>query len=158
MTTAQTKQQKLLTKIEFYVLSWTWGIIMSLVGAVVVGAILLYGVCTKKNYKLQRCGWCYYIAIGQSNWGGLELGMFFLVQSRESIPTMWHEHGHAIQNCFWGVLFPFVIAIPSAIRYWYRELRYYKKGLVPTTRYDSVWFEGEATTLGKIYKNQIESD
>jgi hypothetical protein len=35
--------------------------------------------------------------------------------------TMAHECGHGLQNCIWGPLFPFVIAIPSAVRYWYRE-------------------------------------
>lgn len=151
----ESKQHKVLTKGEFYTLSWTWGILMSLIGALTVGCILLYGLIAKKGYKLQKHGWCYYIAIGE-NWGGVNLGMFFLIQSRESKSTMWHEHGHAIQNCTWGLLFPFVIALPSVFRYWYREVKYYNKGLRPTTSYDSIWFEGEATELGRVYKDSIE--
>lgn len=32
-----------------------------------------------------------------------------------------HEYGHGIQHLWWGPLFPFVIGIPSAARYWLRE-------------------------------------
>ena len=39
----------------------------------------------------------------------------------------------------------FVITGPSIVRYWYRELKYYRKGLVPPTKYDDIWFEGQAT-------------
>lgn len=45
----------------------------------------------------------------------------------------------------------FVITIPSAIRYWYRELKYHRKGLVPPTMYDDIWFEGQATRWGQTY-------
>lgn len=44
---------------------------------------------------------------------------------------------------------PFVIAIPSAIRYWYRTFKYSKKKIKAPTSYDSVWFEGQATEYGK---------
>ena len=149
------KDNQILTKKDFYILNWTWGILMSLIGALVCGCILLYGVITKKNYKLKKCGWCYYIPIGK-NWGGVELGMFFLCDDKESSATCWHEHGHSIQNCYWGLLMPFVISIPSCIRYWYREFKYYKKGLTPPNTYDSIWFEGEATLLGRKYRKHIQ--
>lgn len=45
----------------------------------------------------------------------------------------------------------FVITIPSIIRYWYRELKYNKKGLTPPTEYDDIWFEGQATKWGYKY-------
>jgi hypothetical protein len=63
-----------------------------------------------------------------------------------------------LQNLIWGPLFPFVIAIPSAIRYWYRELKYYRKGLYPDTDYDSIWFEGQATKWGNKVYNRKESN
>ena len=53
---------------------------------------------------------------------------------------------------------PFVICIPSAIRYWYRELKYYRKGLYPETDYDSIWFEGQATKWGNKVYNRKEND
>jgi hypothetical protein len=43
------------------------------------------------------------------------------------------------------------------IRYWYRELKYYRKGLIPKTDYDSVWFEGTATKWGtKVYQGVFD--
>ena len=41
-----------------------------------------------------------------------------------------------------GPLMPFIVAIPSCIRYWFR--RFTK----PTTMYDGIWFERQATNLG----------
>lgn len=148
------KANKHLTKKEFYTLSWTWGLLMTLIGAIVCSVILIYGKVKGKNYKLKRHGWCYYISVGK-NWGGLELGMFFLCDSRESLATMWHEHGHGIQNCYWGLLTPFVISIPSAIRYWIRR-DMQKKGITPKTGYYDIWFEKEANDLGKKYRKYIE--
>ena len=40
------------------------------------------------------------------------------------------------------------ISIASAVRYWYRVLKYHKKGLVPPTDYEAVWFEADATERG----------
>lgn len=42
---------------------------------------------------------------------------------------------------------PFLVAIPSCIRYWYRELlvRSGEKKYADLPDYDSVWFEGWAT-------------
>ena len=55
---------------------------------------------------------------------------------------------------FLGIIYPFLIGIPSAIRYWYRELKYYRKNKQPSTPYDSIWFEGQATRWG--HKNTSE--
>lgn len=136
----------------FYILSWTWGIILTIIGALVVGCIKFYGLCTKKSYKLKKHGYCYYLNVGK-NWGGFDLGMFLITDSRDSNSVKWHEHGHAIQNCFWGPLMIFVITLPSAIRYWYREFRFYRRGLNPITAYDSIWFESDATKTGRKYRN-----
>lgn len=124
----------------YYILSWTWGIIMSLIGA--IGA--LYHVC--RGRKIQRHGGCFWIETGK-NWGGVNLGMFFFYQEGADESGKNHEYGHSLQNCIWGPLFPFVIAIPSAIRYHYRR-QLIKKGEKPTTDYDDVWFEGQATDWG----------
>jgi hypothetical protein len=61
--------------------------------------------------------------------------------------TKQHEVGHSVQNCFFGPLMPFIVSIPSVIRYWYRRIRR-EIGKPPKTTYDSVWYEGTATTLG----------
>ncbi len=138
-----------MNKRTFYFLSFTWGIPMTLFGLLVALVLLC---CGKKP---KRCGWCWYFEIGEG-WGGIELGAFFLVSKTATDHTRYHEHGHAIQNCYWGLLMPFVIGIPSMIRYWYRELRYHRKGKYPPTDYDSIWFERQATLLGAEYVLRIE--
>ena len=135
-------------RIVFYILSFTWGIVMTLVGLIVAGVLLLAGKRPKKY------GWCYYFEVGE-NWGGFNLGIIFLTGSNPPERTKNHEFGHAIQNCLWGPLMPFIITIPSAIRYWYRELKYYRKNKFPPTDYDDIWFEGNATMMGTKFMKAI---
>ena len=127
----------------FYVLSFTWGIVLTLIGLIVAGVLLCMGK------KPKKWGWCYYFEIGEG-WGGLELGIIFLTSKNPSTHTKCHEFGHAIQNCYFGILMPFLVCIPSAIRYWYRRIRR-SKGLKNKTAYDEIWFEGQATRLGYKY-------
>lgn len=127
----------------FYFLNLTWGLPLNIVGGLVAVVLLLAGK------KPKRWGDCFYFEVGE-NWGGLELGIFFLTSKNPSIHTRNHEHGHAIQNCFFGVFMPFIVSIPSAIRYWYRRIRT-KKGLVNKTAYSDIWFEKQADILGKKY-------
>ena len=124
----------------FYILSWTWGLPMTLIGAIVTGIFMIFGK------KPKRWGPCIYTEVGK-DWGGLELGMFFLTDNTSYASTKCHEVGHAIQNCYWGPFMLFVIGIPSAIRYWYRRIRT-ALDYANTTRYDDIWFEGQATTWG----------
>ena len=133
-------------KILYNLLSFTWGGIMTLIG----GIAALIAICC--GIKPRRHGGMIYLAIGE-NWGGLSLGRVFFCgkDSVEDESLKNHEFGHSFQNAWWGPLFPFVIAIPSGIRYWYRELKYYRKGKQPSTNYDSIWFEGQATNLGNKY-------
>ena len=129
----------------YYALSFTWGIIMTVIGFLVAGALRLVG---KKPIKEGPC-WCFIVG---ENWGGVSLGPVMLVSPANYAAgrTVKHEFGHSLQNCVWGPLFPFVIAIPSAGR-WnkFRILR--KKGIKPTEEYDDAWFEGQATEWGNKY-------
>ncbi len=84
------------------------------------------------------------------------MGPFFITSPRPSERICDHEHGHAIQNCIWGPLFPFVIGAPSFLRCQYRRIR---KRLNPKLRqkpYDSIWFEGQATELGRKLRAAIK--
>lgn len=128
----------------FYLLSLTWGLPMTLIG-IVVGLVLI--VIGKKP---ERWGACFYFSVGKK-WGGINLGLITVTCEMPSKHVKNHEHGHAIQNCYFGFLMPFIVCIPSVVRYWYRELKYIRKGLTPPTEYDDVWFEGDATKLGTIY-------
>lgn len=138
---------KTFRRIVFYLLSFTWGILMSAIGLLVVlGAAVVGGQLKTYHGRL-------YCVIGD-NWGGLELGCFFLcgtTSDQEWSTTRAHECGHGLQNCLWGPLTLFVITIPSAIRYWYREIKYHRQGKVPPTKYDDIWFEGQATRWGQKY-------
>jgi hypothetical protein len=53
-------------------------------------------------------------------------------------------------------LFPFIVAIPSAIRYHYQNYRS-SKGL-SNKEYDAIWFEGMATKWGTKAINKIENN
>ena len=59
-----------------------------------------------------------------------------------------HEHGHSIQNCYYGPLMPFMVNLPSSTRYWYRRIVQKVKPDKKLPPYDSIWFEAEATRLG----------
>lgn len=102
--------------ILFYIASFTWGILMSAIGGIVVLALLITG------HKPQRFHDRIYFQVG-GNWGGAEIGCFFIVGNPTSLHIKQHESGHGFQNCWWGPLMPFVVCIPSAIRYWLRECK-----------------------------------
>lgn len=128
----------------FYFLNFTWGIIMNIFGFIGAGVMLALG---KKPFN--HAGSITF-RIGHY-WGGVSLGIFSFVSEEAGEHTLNHEFGHAIQNAVLGPFFPFVIAIPSFIRYW--RFVYNDKNDIPNKPYDSIWFEGSATELGtKIAK------
>ena len=127
----------------YYVLSWTWGIIMTLIGVCVACVVIALGA------KPQRHAGAIYFEIGKKGWGGISLGMFFFCSPGSSKSTKDHEFGHSLQNCLWGPLFPFVIGLPSLIRC--AKFNYnYKKGIPNKENYDAIWFEGQATEWGEM--------
>ena len=129
-------------KFLFYLLSFTWGLPMTIVGCVVAAALRITG------HKPKRWGLCWYFEVGEK-WGGLELGVFFLVQKRSSRHTRCHELGHALQNCVFGPLMPMIVSIPSAVRYHYRLFLIRVVGVTKLPSYDAIWFEGQATRWGE---------
>ena len=135
----------------FYILSFTWGLPITLAGSLAVLFLILTGNKPKGKY-----GYCVRFEVGDT-WGGLNLGPFIITCKNFDDSLLNHEHGHAIQNCWFGLLMPFIITIPSAIRYWYREVKFYKKGLRPITAYDSIWFEGQATRVGTKFMNRHDT-
>lgn len=127
-------------KTVFYILSFTWGIIISLLGIIVF--LVLFIIKGKpKSYNH-----CYYYEIG-NNWGGLEFGWFYLVNNNSSVHIKNHELGHGIQNCYYGPLFVF-LWFASIIRYQYRNIIKKIKPNKELPLYDSAWWEGQATSFG----------
>lgn len=130
-------------KALYWILSLTWGGIMTFIGLITSLVLLCCG------YKPKRFGYTFYFEVGYG-WGGVSLGAIFITSKTASAHTRCHEHGHGFQNCLWGVLFPFVIALPSVIRCGYREylVKYKGKKYSDFPPYDSIWFEGQATKWG----------
>lgn len=131
-------------KLTYYLLQFTWGIIMNIFG--LIGAVAMIAT----GHKPQNHGGAIMFITKKKNWGGLSLGMFSFVCANAGKHTKDHEFGHSLQNCKWGPAFPFVIAIPSFIRYWQFTLNE-KKGIPNEEAYDDAWFEGQATALGTEY-------
>lgn len=100
------KIKKILFIIMFWVVSCTWGIIMTTIGAITIGSLNLIkviGTWFGKDLKIKthRNG-CSFITEVGGNWGGLELGAFALCGNYSENNKDWfahtrkHEFGHAI--------------------------------------------------------------
>ena len=136
-----------LTKTSFYILSFTWGLPLTLVGLLVSFVMIITG------HKPQKYGWTWYFDAGE-NWGGSEFGICFVKAHDEGESICRHEFGHGIQNCIYGPFTPIVVNLPSSARYWYRRIarrfgKKFKRG------YYDVWFEKEADVLGEYYRENI---
>ena len=126
----------------YYTLSFTWGLPLTLIGAIVA----LFLLATKHRPHLWRGCLCF--EIGKTRWGGLNLGLVILCQHNASDSLKSHELGHAVQNCYLGpIMLLFVFC--SAVRYHYRDYKERKGEKLPP--YDSWWFEGQATEYGHKY-------
>lgn len=133
-------------KCVFYILSFTWGIMMTFLGLLILLIFLPFKKV--KVYKKRL-----YVPVGEF-WGGITLGIIFFIEKSEPERIKSHEFGHTIQNAIFGPLFLILIGLPSLIRATYREFKYYRKGRQPKTLYDDIWFEGSATSLGE-YANGV---
>lgn len=133
-------------KALFYFLNIIWGLPMTLIGGVVAIVLLALGKKPKRYHG------AIYFEVGKG-WGGVELGLFFVCAENSGESVKSHEFGHSLQNCLYGPLMPILVSIPSATRYWYREIKYHRKGLNPPTKYDDAWFEGQATEWGQKHKD-----
>lgn len=127
----------------FYILSFTWGIIMTLIGLCAALYLLARG------YKATKYGYCWCFIKGMS-WGGVSLGFIIIKSVNACNSTKNHEHGHAVQNCYFGPLHC-IFSLMSAIRYHYRNyvVKTGKKKSYDLTDYDAFWFEDQATKVGE---------
>lgn len=142
-----------LSKISFWALSLTWGLPITLLGLITAVVLLCFG---KKPYRYLY-GWVFTIG---DNWGGFNLGPITVACEKTHYTTLNHEFGHSIQNCYFGPLMPFLIAIPSAIRYWYYTtmIKTGKKNSSSALYlYNQIWFEKMATKFGNKYWRKLEN-
>ena len=147
------KLKKAAFSIAFWIISLTWGALLTIPGLLITGFCILF-----LGGKPHRNGCSYIVEVG-GNWGGLEIGAVALCgsYSQEGSPcynmpwfehTRRHEFGHALQQLIFGPLQMFVVGIPSASRYWYNRLEKKHKAERGSDWYDSAWFEGTATRWG----------
>lgn len=134
----------------FWILSATWGILLTLSGFIVSIPFFVYMTIINDCSFFNQRGHCVYFTIGK-NWGGFSLGPFCFVCENASINTLSHEHGHSLQNCLYGP-FSVIFSICSMIRYHYRNFRE-KINKPCTTKYDDFWFEGQASSWGNEFFN-----
>ena len=132
---------KNLLKVIYYTLSFTWGIVMTIIGAFAAIGLLVIGV------KPEKVGPNYHFKV-RERWGGVSLGLVIITDNTPSDHTMKHEFGHTLQNCLFGPFFLFIGAA-SFIRYHYRNKQAASGKKLPP--YDSVWYEEQATKLGEQY-------
>jgi len=128
-------------RVIYYILNCTWGIILTLIGWFITLALLIVG---KKPVPYHGV---YYFPLRES-WGGFEMGMMFIRDTTSTEHVSQHELGHTFQNAILGPFMIFLVSLPSVFRYWYRYLKFERKGLNPTTEYDDIWFEGSASEIG----------
>ena len=139
----------------YYLLACTWGVLMTLLGLLISGVLGIVKIFDKK-IKFEKFYWIYDIKVGPDWWGGFECGLNFLRDHKSDDDYINnHEFGHGFQNCLLGPLFIFLVAIPSAARYWYQEIRS-KKGK-DNKPYDGIWFEDAATQCGSYAVAYIQA-
>ena len=144
-------------KVIFGILYWlgqlTWGLLMTLIG--LFAAVFCLAFLKGKPHKN---GYSFIIEVG-GNWGGVNLGAVSLCggYTTKCIDYGWfeaarrHEAGHSLQNLIFGPFFPFIVAIPSAVRYWLDYFGKLKSG------YYDIWFESTATSWGTRYIEKVEN-
>ena len=142
--------KKFLSYFVYWLIQCTWGIIMTVIGAItaiIIGLFVTGPVWFGPNLMF----------VFGKNWGGISLGPFIFVSTANYAygNTEYHEAGHSLQNIVFGPLFPFIIGIPSLIRCSYYNYRMAHAKTENLPNYDAIWFEGQATRWGiNTYKKK----
>lgn len=135
----------------YYLLAHTWGIVMTLAGYLVALCLLICGIKPIGYHGI------FHFRL-KKNWGGLNFGMCFLRDTTSTEHVTKHELGHTYQNCVLGPLFLFIVAIPSACRYWYQTIAEKHGKTFAYDWYDSAWFEGSATEIGTYIVDEFKKE
>ena len=120
----------------YWLLSLTWGIVMSLIGLIAATAALCLGA-SPISYNH---GMAFFVG---KDWGAINLGPVIFMSKTQDIDTLAHEYGHSIQNCVFGPGM-IIISIMSFARATWRTFTN------PKTDYYSIWFEKQASEWGNL--------
>lgn len=141
---------KYLVAFFMWLVRLTWGVLDTLVGFFIfLFFVIRFGkklhigivantVVTEVPHNFTEAGW------------GLSSGLFIFsntssIWNKEYL--LFHEWGHSWpQLLLMGPLHPFLVTLPSVVRFWWREMQSRKGKVLPP--YDSIWFEGTATRWG----------
>lgn len=125
-----------------YLVNYTWGIIMTIVGWLVYLFCITF-LHNKIDHK-ETFMHNHILFIG-SKWGGFSIGMISIIANdmseKSTQHTRCHETGHTFHNAILGPLAIFLVYIPSVIRYWRKNY----------TNYDDAWYESSASEVGTTY-------
>lgn len=128
----------------FYVLQFTWGLPVNLVG-------LLLFLCCGGRRRQRFCNSV--VTCLPGDLGGLSLGVFIFLSLRDADrrrDLCAHEYGHTVQCLFLGPLYWLVVAIPSAL--WYHFGTGYRRARgIP---YDAFYCERWATVWVRRWSGQ----
>lgn len=142
--------KKFLSYFVYWLIQCTWGIIMTVIGAIaaiIIGLFITDPVWFGPNL----------LFVFGKDWGGISLGPFIFVSTMNYAydNREYHEAGHSLQNITFGPIFPFIIGIPSLIRCSYHNYMIAHAKTENLPDYDAIWFEGQATRWGtKTYKKK----
>lgn len=92
-----------------WVLGYTWEILQTIVG------LIVWGVNLKRVESVSHMGWAVVVRLNGIMWG-VSLGRIIIVSDRSTEKTVMHELGHSKQSLMLGVLYLFIVGIPSGLR------------------------------------------
>lgn len=140
--------ERSLIRILYFVLSFTWGAMLSIPGA------LIFLILCAANCPVRKNGFGWAVVVGKGS-SGFSMGPFSILNREYDEYLLNHEFGHSIQNCIFGPLMLPVIVIPSVIRYWYRVYRFNHGTRYNELRgYYDIWFEKTASSFGTRIKER----
>lgn len=125
-------------KVVYYILSYTWGLLNTIIGWLVLLILLPHG-------RLRGRGSARYLQLNRPTTWGFSIGRLVVVGKDWNIETLKHEFGHTVHSIIFGPLVWLFVYIPSFLRFWY--IRKSKKPIY----YDGIWFEYTASYIGNYY-------
>lgn len=132
----------------FYLIQFTWGLSVNLIG------FLVWLVCKLRGRRTEKYCNCFITYVKKKHFGGLSLGLFvFMSDDKDEqwvYNTRIHEYGHTIQCLLLGPLYWIVVAIPSAI--WCNFFEGYRKK--NDVSYYALYCESWANKWGESWSAQ----